>query len=75
VPCSPGMAKCLSSCRHRAFVTEYGVARTAGVEARDSVVGTYGPGTPEYDEYRPPPVTFKMWLQQMTGWGGTGDDT
>ena len=70
MPCSPGMTKCSLTCRHKAFVSEYSGARLAGVEARDAAVGTYGPGSPEFDQYQPPPIIFKTWLQQMAGWGG-----
>jgi hypothetical protein len=70
MPCSPGMAKCARSCRHRAFVQAYQEARAAGVEARDAAVGTYGPQSPEWAAYEPPPVVFQEWLIQMAGWGG-----
>ena len=70
------MTKCPSTCRHRQFVTEYQSTRLADVERRDAAVGTYGADSTEYGEYQPPPITFKTWLQQMTGWGGNqGDDT
>ena len=70
MPCRPGMTGCASTCRHRAFVQRYQEARAAGVEARDAVVGTYGPGSDEWVAYEPPPVTFQGWLVQMAGWGG-----
>lgn len=70
MPCKPGMTGCARTCRHRSFVQAYREAREAGVEARDASVGTYGPGSPEWEAYEPPPVLFQDWLIQMTGWGG-----
>lgn len=75
MPCKQGMTGCARSCRHRAFVSEYQQARAAGVEARDAEVGAYGPGSVEFDEYVPPPIVFRDWLVQMTGWGGSDDDS
>jgi hypothetical protein len=69
MPCRPGMSGCYRGCRHRAFVQEYQAARSAGEEARDEAVGTYGPGSPEWADYVPPPIVFKDWLVQTTGRG------
>jgi hypothetical protein len=63
------MTKCRRSCRHRSFVSEYSAARAADVGRRDEAVGVYGPDSPEFTEYQPPPITFQRWLQQMAGWG------
>ena len=63
------MTSCRSSCRHRAFVAEYAAARLADEDRRETAVGAYGPGSPEWAEYEPASVTFKDWLINMTGWG------
>lgn len=69
MPCSPGMARCARSCRHRALVTEYRSARMAGEQAREDAVGVYGEQSAEWRDYAPPPVVFKDWLSQTEGWG------
>lgn len=70
MPCKTGMTGCARTCRHRAFVLEYQSARLAGEVAREEAVGIYGQDSPEWAEYRPPPVVFRDWLIQMTGWSG-----
>jgi hypothetical protein len=70
MPCRKGMTGCARSCLHRKFVAEYSSARTAGEEARDAAVGTFGPGTTEWESYVPPPILFRDWLISMAGWSG-----
>jgi len=64
MPCRPGLTGCRRGCRHRASVDAYRAARIADEQARDIDVGAYGPGSPEWAEYRPL-ITFHQWLRQM----------
>lgn len=69
MPCTKGMVKCPLTCRHKAFVIQYQDQRQADEACRDQAVGTYGPESQEWRDYRPPPVIFQDWLIRMAGWG------
>jgi hypothetical protein len=64
--CSPGMSRCAASCLHYQFVMEYRLVRQAQEDARDGIVGAYGPGSTEWDDY-PELITFKKYLIQSRG--------
>jgi hypothetical protein len=66
VTCSKNMARCPASCLHYKLVAEYRAIRSSQEDDRDAKVGTYGPGSEEWDDY-PALITFKEWLIQMKG--------
>lgn len=62
MPCTKGMRDCVSSCRHRALVEEFRLARYTEEQARDHVTGMWAADTLLHTDRHGPLITFKQWL-------------
>lgn len=62
MPCTKQMRGCVATCRHRAMVEDYRLARHNEEQARDAVTAQWPTEEALYRDEHGPLLTFRDWL-------------